>query len=1025
MRNRANLSAHWLKTILERLRRPSRVHQNVTNPELGPLERLEDRAMLADWGDAPEFYPTTSAEGGPSHAEVGPTLGATRTGEADGTHSANADADSGDDGVTFGTVQVGATGQTLMVNVQGGVARLDAWIDFNGDGSWNGPMEQIFDSVELNSVDTVLTFDVPSWAVSGTTFARFRLSTAGNLGIGGAAADGEVEDYSLTIIPPRATDPQFSSTQNIAPGPNPYQVFAADLDSDGHMDLLSAFDGTTTGDAKIVWYRNLGDGTFDAEQVLQTGTRLRAVEAADLDGDGDLDVVTGTLNSELFWIENLGSGSFASAILIDDEVPRYSLRTADMDGDGDVDVIVGGVLVAPGGAVTSTEIRWYENNGDGTFSGFHFVTDAGPSTISIVNVADIDGDGDVDVLTSGSSSDDVGWYENDGSGGFSGTYQVIDSNIFLVNTALADLDGDGYVDVIVAAGTVSGDGAQPGGFYWYQNNGDGTFGSRQTLDTEPSGSGYAIVPVDLDGDGDLDLMTSYLGTSRGVYWFENLAAGMFGSRQTISASIQQAREDSLVAVDLDGDGDLDVVANDRNAGQVKRILNLGGFLITQADSNLTVTEAGSTATFNVVLVERPATDVVLTITTSGTDEAIVDKTTLTFTPTNWNTPQIVTVTGVDDDLVDGPQTTTITIAIDAAASDDLYDSLADQTVVVTTTDDDARRVVVTAPAFGDELIRIFDAETDELIASFAPYPGFLGGISVALGDINGDSVDDIITGALAGGGPHVKVFDGRTLEPITGPLGSFFAYDAAFTGGVWVAAGDVNDDGHVDIITGAGAGGGPHVKVFSGLDGSVLMSFFAYDAAFTGGVSVASGDVNNDLFSDIITGAGPGGGPHVKVFSGDTGSTLMSFFAYDAGFTGGVNVAAGDVDGDLHADIINGAGPGGGPHVKVFSGADGSELMSFFAYEFDNPSTPEVEPTWTGGVYVSAGDIQGDSRAEIVTGAMPTGGPHVRGFAPFVTEPDLFSYYTIDADFRGGALVAAGQLLDWESTVEAAFARIG
>ena len=114
---------------------------------------------------------------------------------------------------------------------------------------------------------------------------------------------------------------------------------------------------------------------------------------------------------------------------------------------------------------------------------------------------------------------------------------------------------------------------------------------------------------------------------------------------------------------------------------------------------------------------------------------------------------------------------------------------------------------------------------------------------------------------------------------------------------------------------------------------SELASFFAYDPAFGGGVTVAAGDVDGDGRADIITGAGPGGGPHVKVFSGADLSELASFFAYDAAFGGGVNVAAGDVNGDGLADIVTGAGLGGGPHVKVFSGADLSELASFFAYD--------------------------------------------------------------------------------------------
>src|SRR5262249_52273873 len=127
--------------------------------------------------------------------------------------------------------------------------------------------------------------------------------------------------------------------------------------------------------------------------------------------------------------------------------------------------------------------------------------------------------------------------------------------------------------------------------------------------------------------------------------------------------------------------------------------------------------------------------------------------------------------------------------------------------------------------------------------------------------------------------------------------------------------------------------GGPHVKVFSGADGSLLRSFFAFDAAFRGGVRVAAGDVNDDGVADIVTGAGPGGGPHVIVFSGADGSVLKGFMAYDPAFRGGVFVAAGDVNGDGKADIVTGAGAGGSPHVLAFSGADNAVLHSFLAYD--------------------------------------------------------------------------------------------
>jgi FG-GAP-like repeat/FG-GAP repeat len=290
-------------------------------------------------------------------------------------------------------------------------------------------------------------------------------------------------------------------------------------------------------------------------------------------------------------------------------------------------------------------------------------------------------------------------------------------------------------------------------------------------------------------------------------------------------------------------------------------------------------------------------------------------------------------------------------------------------------------------------VRVFGLQGSLLGSFFAYDPAFTGGVFVAAGDLNGDKRADIVTGAGAGGGPHVKVFNG-----IQGNLlKSFFAYDAGFQGGVRVAVGDVNGDGVLDIITGAGAGGGPHVKVFNGIQGNLLHSFDAFDAGFTGGVFVAAGDVNGDGRADVIVGAGAGGGPHVKVFNGVQGNLLHSFDAFDAGFTGGVTVAAGDVNGDGNADVIVGAGAGGGPHVKVFNGVQGNLLHSFDAFEAG----------FTGGVNVAGGDVNGDGRADVIVGAGPGGGPHVRAFSGNQGSP-LAQYDAYSPQLDKGVFVAVG-----------------
>src|SRR5439155_1454719 len=122
-------------------------------------------------------------------------------------------------------------------------------------------------------------------------------------------------------------------------------------------------------------------------------------------------------------------------------------------------------------------------------------------------------------------------------------------------------------------------------------------------------------------------------------------------------------------------------------------------------------------------------------------------------------------------------------------------------------------------------------------------------------------------------------------------LYNFFAFDQNFTGGVFVAAGDIFGDGHADIICGADAGGGPNVTVFSGQDGSFLFSFFPYAMAFTGGVRVAGGVTTFGGKALVASASGPGGGPDVRIVDGLSGQQVDEFFAYDQRFTGGLYVA--------------------------------------------------------------------------------------------------------------------------------------
>jgi hypothetical protein len=255
------------------------------------------------------------------------------------------------------------------------------------------------------------------------------------------------------------------------------------------------------------------------------------------------------------------------------------------------------------------------------------------------------------------------------------------------------------------------------------------------------------------------------------------------------------------------------------------------------------------------------------------------------------------------------------------------------------TGDGVADTVVAAGPGGAPLVSIYNGATSTLFVSLPAFePTFTGGVNVAAGDINGDGRADLIV-ASATGTPRVRIFNGRTGAVIV----DFVPFAPAGTSGVFVAAGDMNGDGLADLLVGAGPGGEPRVRVFNAANGAVLHDFLVFGADFRGGVHVAAGDLTADGRADIVAGAGAGGGSFVRAYNGVSGALIREFLAFDAAFRGGVRVAAADLNADGHAEIVTAAGPGGAPEVKVFHGATNVVISSFLAY-----------PSWvTSGVFVA------------------------------------------------------------------------
>ena len=325
-------------------------------------------------------------------------------------------------------------------------------------------------------------------------------------------------------------------------------VYAADLDGDGDNDVLGA--AFLADD--VTWWENVnGDGSAWIEHTIaENFDGANSVHAADVDHDDDIDVLaTSQETNDILWWENTnGDGSaWTEHTIAADFDGAILLHAVDIDGDDDCDVAAAGCYV--------DAIAWWENtNGDGTAWLEHPVSGTGNFNKAMgVYVECVDNDDAYpDILGAARLGDEIAWWENTNGDGTAWTKRTIGASFSRAHSVhAADLDGDLDVDVVGAAETADE-------IAWWENtNGDGTAWTKRTIDGDFDGAD-AVRALDLDDDGDVDVIGCALYADS-VAWWENVdGSGTAWTKHVIDAAFDEAT--SLYVADLNGDGRPDVLS---------------------------------------------------------------------------------------------------------------------------------------------------------------------------------------------------------------------------------------------------------------------------------------------------------------------------------------------------------------------------------------------------------------------------------------------------------------------------------